>query len=158
MTIGDRSRGDESSSHEASSRHGGDRSRHVSMRVPIELFGRLEALAAERNEAVSQAARRLLSSGLEPPGREAFDAVISTLLVVRDQFAHERAPAAVGDGSRGSRRASAVRTVDILNAKTDLQRLIADVARGEEVVITHAGAPRARLVPMSKAVDRAPPT
>ena len=127
------------------------------MRVPIELFGRLEALAAERNESVSQAARRLLSSGLEPPGREAFDAVISTLLVVRDRLAHAPAPAAGGDGSRGSGRVSSVRTVDILNAKTDLQRLIADVARGEEVVITHAGAPRARLVPMAKAVDRVPP-
>ncbi len=156
MAIDERPHDDQPVPDERSSRDGLERSRHVSMRVPIELFVRLEALAAERNESVSQAARRLLSSGLEPPGRDAFDAVISTLLSVRDQLAHERPATASPHDGRGSGRSASIRTVDILNAKTDLQRLISDVGRGEEVVITHAGAPRARLVPVTKPVDRMP--
>jgi prevent-host-death family protein len=37
--------------------------------------------------------------------------------------------------------------VNIHEAKTHLSRLLADVERGEEVVITRAGAPVAKLVP-----------
>jgi len=156
MANEDRAHGDRAPSHGSPTTERLDGSRHVSMRVPIELFLRLEALAAERNESVSQAARRLLSTGLEPPGRDAFDAVISTLLAVRDQLTHERAPTAADLGPRSPERP--IRTVDILNAKTDLQRLISDVAHGQEIVISHAGAPRARLVPVVKIADQAPGT
>lgn len=38
-------------------------------------------------------------------------------------------------------------TVNIHRAKTHLSRLLAEVARGEEVIISRAGAPIARLVP-----------
>jgi len=158
VAIDERPHHDRTKSDEPSSRDGPERSRHVSMRVPIELFVRLETLATERNESVSQAARRLLSSGLGPPGQDAFDAVISTLLAVRDQLAHDRPATATADDGRGVGRPASIRTVDILNAKTDLQRLISDVARGDEVVITHAGAPRARLVPVTRPDDRVPRT
>jgi prevent-host-death family protein len=40
-----------------------------------------------------------------------------------------------------------VKTVNIHEAKTQLSRLLADVARGEEIVIAKAGRPIARLVP-----------
>ena len=129
-----------------------EKSRHVSMRVPIELFERLEALAADRNESISHAARRLLNEGLEPTGRTAIDDAISTLMSVRDQLSQSVTMAATGPEPESARPAP--KTIDILNAKTDLQRLIADVARGGEFVITHAGAPRARLV----AVADSPPT
>jgi prevent-host-death family protein len=43
-----------------------------------------------------------------------------------------------------------VRTVNIHEAKTHLSRLLARVARGEEVVIAKAGKPIARLVPAEK--------
>lgn len=125
-----------------------ERSRHVSIRVPVELFQRLEALAIERNESVSQAARRLISHGLEPGGRNAIDDAIATLMSVRSHYA----PASRSSGAvvheSGETRQAAPKRIDLLNAKTDLQRLIAEVSRGDEFVITHAGAPRARLVPV----------
>lgn len=40
--------------------------------------------------------------------------------------------------------------VNIHEAKTHLSRLLADVARGEEVTIAKAGVPIARLVPVPK--------
>jgi prevent-host-death family protein len=40
-----------------------------------------------------------------------------------------------------------MRTVDIRAAKTHLSRLLDQVAAGEEIVISHAGRPVARLVP-----------
>lgn len=40
-----------------------------------------------------------------------------------------------------------MRTVNIHEAKTHLSRLIAEIARGEEVVIAKGGKPVARLVP-----------
>jgi len=40
------------------------KSRHVSIRVPVELFALLEAEAATRGETVSESARRLLEDGL----------------------------------------------------------------------------------------------
>ncbi len=122
------------------------KSRHVSMRVPIELFERLEALATDRNESVSHAARRLLAEGLEPSGRTAIDDAISTLMSVRDQLSRSDRLTGTGPTPDSTRPAPEPKTIDILNAKTDLQRLIVDVARGGEFVITHAGAPRARLV------------
>lgn len=38
--------------------------RHVSLRVPDELYARLEAAAAINSESVSQTARRILADGL----------------------------------------------------------------------------------------------
>ena len=134
-----------------------ERSRHVSIRVPVELFQRLEALAIERNESVSQAARRLISHGLEPGSRNAIDDAIATLMSVRNDYAPaSRSSDAVVHDS-GETRQAAPKQIDFLNAKTDLQRLIAEVSRGDEFVITHAGAPRARLVPVDhRPVLRAP--
>lgn len=40
------------------------KARHVSIRVPDELFEQLERLAVARNESVSQCARQLLLAGL----------------------------------------------------------------------------------------------
>ena len=40
-----------------------------------------------------------------------------------------------------------MRTVNIHEAKTHLSRLLARVARGEEIIIAKAGKPIARLVP-----------
>ena len=116
-------------------------SRHVSMRVPVELYERLEGLADNSNESVSQCARRLLTDGLEAPDRYAIDAAISALLLMRRQLSeHDRVT------EYGAPLES--RVVNILNAKTDLQHLIDDVGRGVEIIITHAGAQRARLVPI----------
>jgi prevent-host-death family protein len=42
-------------------------------------------------------------------------------------------------------------TVNIHEAKTNLSRLLARVARGEEIIIAKAGKPLARLVPFEKA-------
>ena len=42
-------------------------------------------------------------------------------------------------------------TVNIHEAKTHLSRLLARVAKGEEVVIAKAGRPLARLIPFEKA-------
>ena len=41
-----------------------------------------------------------------------------------------------------------MRQVNIHEAKTQLSRLVDDVANGEEIVIAKAGRPRARLVPL----------
>jgi hypothetical protein len=133
------------------------RSRHVSIRVPVALFQRLETLAVERNESVSQAARRLISHGLEPGGRNTIDEAIATLMSVRDHYPpRKRSTGATGHES-GAVRQSAPKRIEILNAKTDLQRLIADVSRGDEFVITHAGAPRARLVAVDDRSSPHPP-
>jgi prevent-host-death family protein len=47
--------------------------------------------------------------------------------------------------------------VNIHEAKTHLSRLLARVAAGEEVVISRAGTPIARLVPVAKARPRRVP-
>ena len=47
-----------------------------------------------------------------------------------------------------------MQTVNIHQAKTQLSRLLADVAKGEEIVIAKAGQPVARLVPYERAVRR----
>jgi len=44
-----------------------------------------------------------------------------------------------------------VKTVNVQEAKTHLSRLLARVARGEEILIARAGKPIARLVPVSPA-------
>ena len=41
-----------------------------------------------------------------------------------------------------------MQTVNIHEAKTHLSRLLADVARGESVVIARAGVPVARVIPI----------
>jgi hypothetical protein len=121
-------------------------SRHVSMRIPLELYERLEGLATDGHESVSQCARRLLADGLEAPDRDAIDDAISALLLVRRQLAEQ---------DRATRYAAPIesRVVNILNAKTDLQHLIDDVERGVEIIITHAGAQRARLVAVAARHD-----
>ena len=45
-------------------------------------------------------------------------------------------------------------TVNIHQAKTHLSRLLAEVARGEEVIISRAGTPVARLTPYTAAQPR----
>ena len=45
-----------------------------------------------------------------------------------------------------------MRTVNVHEAKTHLSRLLADVAKGEEVIIAKAGHPIARLVPFKERV------
>lgn len=48
------------------------------------------------------------------------------------------------------------KTVNIHEAKTHLSRLLARVARGEEVVIARAGKPVAKLVPVTEqSIERA---
>ena len=129
------------------------------------LYQQLEALADDHAETVSQTARRLLSEGLEPPGRNAIDEAITALLLIRRQFPddarHRRRRAAVADLPVAGRAATRVpipsRTVDILNAKTDLQHLIDEVGRGVEIIITHAGAQRARLVPIADPLGHVAP-
>jgi predicted transcriptional regulator len=61
------------------------KSRHVSIRVPEELFRRLEVVAAARDETVSQTARRMLLDGLSTPSstEEAIDTAIASLLAAR---------------------------------------------------------------------------
>jgi prevent-host-death family protein len=41
-----------------------------------------------------------------------------------------------------------MKTVNVHEAKTHLSRLLAEVARGEEIVIARSGKPVARLVPV----------
>lgn len=50
-------------------------------------------------------------------------------------------------------RLSLVKTVNVHEAKTQLSRLLARVAAGEEVVISRAGKPIARLVPVGPRAD-----
>ncbi len=45
-------------------------------------------------------------------------------------------------------------TVNIHQAKTHLSRLLAEVARGEEVIISRAGTPIARLTPYATSRPR----
>jgi prevent-host-death family protein len=45
-----------------------------------------------------------------------------------------------------------MQTVDIHQTKTQLSRLLADVERGEEVIVAKAGRPIARLVPIQRPV------
>ncbi len=45
-------------------------------------------------------------------------------------------------------------TVNIHEAKTRLSQLLADAARGEEIIIAKAGKPVARLVPIEGAARR----
>jgi hypothetical protein len=119
------------------------------MRIPVALYERLERLAHDGHQSVSQCARRLLADGLEAPDRDAIDGAISALLLVRRQLAEH---------DRLTHYAAPVesRVVNILNAKTDLQHLLDDVQRGVEIIITHAGAERARLVAVTARHD--PPT
>lgn len=44
-----------------------------------------------------------------------------------------------------------VKTVNLYDAKTHLSALVEQAARGEEIVIAKAGAPRAKLVPLGPA-------
>lgn len=117
-------------------------SRHVSIRVPAATYSRLAAHARNRDETVSQTARRLLDDGLRPTGRDAIDAAIVALEAVRDQLV-ESAPSPAAPPATPD-----ARVVNILNVKTNLSRLLADVGRGDEIVISHAGHPRAKLVPV----------
>ena len=127
-----------------------DMSRHISMRLPTELYQRLEALAVDCNESVSQAARRLLSEGLEIPDEQAIDRAIATLLLVRNQLSRRGDAPVATTPAAAPASAKAVRTIDLFNAKTDLQHLVDEVARGDEIVITYAGSRRARLVGMPR--------
>ena len=136
------------------------KTRHISIRVPGELFDALEALAAANDETVSHVARRLLSDGLGPRGNspgglEDAIAILQRLRrptvagpALREPFAPpgELTPPPTEDRSATPAPESPARTVNVLNAKANLSRLLADVARGEEIVIAHAGT-RARLVP-----------
>lgn len=116
------------------------------MRVPVDLYQRLEALAHERNESVSQAARRLIGRGLEPVGRNAIDDAIATLMSVRDHHPSTDRTTRTADHEPSPAHRTAPKRIDVLNAKIDLQRLVTDVSHGDEFLITHAGAPRARLI------------
>ena len=64
------------------------KSRHVSIRVPEELYRRLEVVASTRDETVSQTARRMLLDGLSTPSstEEAIDAAIASLLEARERL------------------------------------------------------------------------
>ncbi len=60
----------------------GDDGRHLSLRIPVVLFDQLERLAAQRDETVSQVARRLLGEGvarITNPDRAALDTAIEIL-------------------------------------------------------------------------------
>ena len=43
-----------------------------------------------------------------------------------------------------------VKIVNVHDAKTNLSRLLAEVERGEEIVIARAGTPCARLIPVQR--------
>ena len=47
-----------------------------------------------------------------------------------------------------------MQTVNIHEAKTNLSRLLEDVAGGEEIIIAKAGKPIARLVPLAVAANK----
>ncbi len=71
----------------------GDEGRHLSLRVPNRLYEQLEPLAAERNESVSHAARRLLDNGLArlmDPDRDDIDTAIAAL----ERLRRSRGPSA----------------------------------------------------------------
>jgi prevent-host-death family protein len=44
-----------------------------------------------------------------------------------------------------------MRTINVYEAKTHLSRLLAAVASGEEIIITRAGKPLAKLIPYQEA-------
>jgi prevent-host-death family protein len=50
-----------------------------------------------------------------------------------------------------------MRQVTIHEAKTHLSRLLADVERGEEIIIARASQPIARIVPIGETADREKP-
>lgn len=50
--------------------------------------------------------------------------------------------------------AEAIAQFNIHDAKTHLSRIIERVERGEEVIISRAGSPVAKLVPLAQAVHR----
>ena len=71
--------------------------RHVSLRVPIELYERLESQAYARKESVSRYARQLLTDGLNASGQndlQSVDRAIVLLRQLRNQLAD-------GDRSEG---------------------------------------------------------
>ncbi|WP_300626242.1 type II toxin-antitoxin system Phd/YefM family antitoxin [Ilumatobacter sp.] len=135
-----------------------NKSRHVSIRVTSDLFESLEAFAVRRDETVSQSARRIIAEGLAPRAGSAaaIDDAIATLRAVRGQLADEPSVASAAPPRLAAPGPPDVRTVNVLNAKTNLSRLLADVARGEEIVITHAGQPRARLLPFEHDTEPLP--
>lgn len=135
------------------------------------MYDRLGALAVERDETISQCARRILAQASESSTRPStmLDDAITALQLVRNSLdltanpvdvpatstlsrtaAPRPAPSDAGPPSTGSIAAEEprppAREVNVHNAKSNLSRLIGDVGRGEEIVIVHAGTPRARLV------------
>ena len=64
----------------------GEGGRHLSLRIPNSLFERLEAIAIDRGETVSQTARRLLTDGIDRstnPDCASIDTVIAALQELR---------------------------------------------------------------------------
>ena len=60
--------------------------RHLSLRVPRDLYARLEQLANQRSETVSQVARTLIAEGLDhrrSPDHAALDSAIAALQSLR---------------------------------------------------------------------------
>ncbi len=129
------------------------------------MYGRLEAIASDEGVSVSQCIRGLLERGtrsLAHPA-SALDEAIAVLQSMRRGVddpprAPQRSESTAVDhvdagrpDDRSPPDGSTHREVNVLNAKANLSRLVADVARGDEVVIVHAGAPRARLVPVDGA-------
>ena len=49
------------------------------------------------------------------------------------------------------------KTVNLYEAKMHLSKLVERAARGEEIIIAKAGQPKARLVPLVRAVKRRKP-
>jgi prevent-host-death family protein len=49
------------------------------------------------------------------------------------------------------------KTVNLYEAKTHLSKLVERAARGEEVIIAKAGQPKARLVPLARAMKHRKP-
>lgn len=133
-----------------------NKTRHVSLRVPDALYQRLEVIASEQDETVSQVARRLLERGSTPPAGPlaAVDDAITALQHVRRGItddAARRAPIAgrpTDELSPDGDRTVRAREVNVQNARSNFSRLLADVGRGEEIVIVHAGVARARLAPV----------
>jgi prevent-host-death family protein len=51
---------------------------------------------------------------------------------------------------------NAIRTLNLYDAKTQLSSLVEEAAAGAEIIISKAGKPRARLVPVRPAAARQP--
>jgi hypothetical protein len=62
--------------------------RHVSLRVPIELYERLESQAYARKESVSRYARQLLTDGLNTSGQNDRESVDRTIALLRQFRSH----------------------------------------------------------------------